>query len=123
MMVHIQKESPANQRVVAEFVDGRFDAEGWYLEISESSLRSPVAVVYLTQAEAKIINGITSSGMSGCSLYDLPALLERDVSHKSIHVVRTHIYTIRKKLRLIGESRVSLKIDLESMRYYLAEER
>ena len=106
MMVHIQKEPPATQRVVAEFVDGRFDAEGWYLEIS-----------------AKIINGIISSGMSGCSLYELPALLERDVSHKSIHVVRTHIYTIRKKLRLIGESRVSLKIDLESMRYYLVEER
>lgn len=103
----------------AIFENGRYVIDDFVIDITPGGFRCGNAYVYLTSAEYKIVGAISTAGPSGYSLFELPEILGKVVSERSVQIVRTHIYNIRKKLDLIGREMVYLKFDLTSMRYYM----
>ena len=80
-------------------------------------LRSNGATVNFTSTEAKILTALISSGSVGLCVIDIPVLLGRDVSNRSIQLVRAHISNIRRKILLISGVSISLITDEGHKRY------
>jgi hypothetical protein len=112
-----------NGQEIAIFINGRFERDGWHIEITENVIRSFDSLVHLTRAESRILNGIAQAGISGYLLSDLPELAGHSSSVRTIHVVRTNISMIKKKLSLIGNDRVALVYNSATTRYFVVQKR
>lgn len=80
-------------------------------------LRSKGATVNFTSAEAAIVSALVDAGAFGLCVRDMAGMLGHDMSDGSIHVCRTHISKIRRKIALIGETKISLDLDRARQRY------
>lgn len=90
----------------------RVDTSGFFLCSGD-------ATVNFTSAEAKILIALVDAGKAGLSIGDTLAMFGNEISCRSLHIVRTHISKIRKKIALFGKDKILLEWNKDRQKYLL----
>ena len=89
------------------------------VQVGKMFIRVANDTINLRTGEYKLFLAIATASSSGVSLDDLPAVIGLETSKRSIAVVRTNIYNLRKKIHALGLFKLSTNIHRSAISYTL----